>query len=82
MLLRAISISVVVLFASLGATPRAEAVPVVSLDPSNQGIGTLGTAFDPTTNTITIAEVWTSNAMGSLLLSGLDESQNYVVIKQ
>ena len=65
MSLRSISIFVLVVFASLGATSRSEAVPLVSLDPSNLGIGTLGTAFDPVTNTITITEDWTSALMGS-----------------
>ena len=72
MRLRAISIFVLVLFASLGVTPRAEADPIVSLDPSNLGIGTLASAFDPATNTITLTEDWTSILMGSVLISGLE----------
>ena len=60
MRLRVISILVLALFVSLGTTSRSEADPIVSLDPSNQGISTLGTAFDPVTNTITLAEDWGS----------------------
>jgi hypothetical protein len=73
---------VLALFVSLGTTSRAEAVPVVTLDASNLGIGTLGTAFDPITNTITITEDWTSVMMGSLLISGLDAGVNYTVVKE
>jgi|SRR5688572_2711433 len=82
MTVRAISIFVLVLFASLGVTPRAEADPIVSLDPSNLGIGTLATAFDPTTNTLVLVEDWTSVLMGSVLISGLDPGVDYTVVKQ
>jgi len=82
MTVRAISIFVLVLFASLGVTPRAEADPIVSLDPSNVGIGTLGTAFDALTNTITLVEDWTSVSMGSVNISGLDPGVDYTVVKQ
>lgn len=82
MRLRAISIVVFFLLVSVGVTSRAEAVPVVSLDPSNLGIGTLGVVFDPVTNTITITEDWTSVLMGSLLISGLETGVNYTVVKE
>lgn len=82
MRLRAITIVVLVLFTSFSAASRAEAVPVVSLDPSNLGIGTLGAAFDPVTNTITLEEDWTSVLIGSLLISGLDAGVNYTVVKE
>jgi hypothetical protein len=73
---------VFVLLVALGATSRAEAVPIVTLHASNVGIGTLGTAFDPVTNTITITEDWTSIMMGSLEISGLDAGVNYTVVKE
>jgi hypothetical protein len=82
MRLRVISIFALVVFASLGAMSRAEAVPVVTLDASNLGIDTMGFAFDPVTNTITITEDWTSTAMGSLQISGLDAGVNYTVVKE
>lgn len=82
MRLRVLSISVLAVFVSLGATSRAEAVPVVTLDISNLGIGTLGVDFDPVTNTITLTEDWTSVMMGSVLISGLDLGVNYTVVKE
>lgn len=82
MIVRAISIFVLVVFASLGVTPRAEAAPIISLDPSNLGIGTLNTAFDPVSNTIILDEDWTSTSMGSILISGLDPGVNYTVVKE
>jgi len=71
-----------VLLMSLGATSQVEAVPVVTLDPSNLGIGTLGVNFDPVTNTITITEDWTSIMIGSVNISGLDTGVNYTVVKE
>ena len=82
MRLRAVGIFLVVFFASLGMTSRAEAVPIASLDPSNLGIGDLQTGFDPATNTILLVEDWTSILMGSVLISGLDPSVDYTVVKQ
>ena len=82
MIVRAISIFVLVVFASLGVTSRAEAAPVISLDPSNLGIGTLNTAFDPVSNTIILDEDWTSFLMGSVLISGLDPGVDYTVVKE
>jgi hypothetical protein len=82
MKLRAISIVVLFLFVSVGATSRAEAVPIASLDPANLGIGTLGFAFDPVTNTITLTEDWTSVMMGAVLISGLESGVNYTVVKE
>ena len=82
MRLRVTSIFVAVVFAALGATSRAEAVPIVSLDPSNLGIGTLNTVFDPVTNTIGLIEDWTSVLQGSVLISGLDPGVDYTVVKQ
>jgi hypothetical protein len=82
MRLRVVSILVLALFVSLGATSRAEAVPIVTLHSSNLGIGTLGVAFDGVTNTITITEDWTSVMMGSLEISGLDAGTNYTVVKE
>ena len=82
MRLRAIGMFLVVFFASLGTTPRAEAVPIASLDPSNLGIGTLATAFDPGTNTFVLVEDWTSVLQGSVLISGLDPGVDYTIVKQ
>ena len=82
MRLRVVGIVVLVLFVSLGVTSQAEAVPVVALDASNLGIGTLGVGFDPVTNTITLTEDWTSVMMGSVLISGLDPNVNYTVVKE
>ncbi len=81
MRLRAIGIFLIVLFASLGVTPRAEAVPIASLHASNLGIATLGTAFDAGTNTITLTEDWSSALMGSVEISGLDPGVDYTVVK-
>ncbi len=82
MRLRVISIMVLALFVSHGATSRAEAAPIVSLDPSNLGISSLVTGFDPVTNTITITELWTSTDMGALLISGIDSFTSYTVVKE
>jgi len=73
---------ILAVFVSLGTTSRSEAAPIVSLDPSNLGIGTLGMAFDAVTNTITLAEDWTSVLMGSVVISGLEPGVDYTVVKE
>ena len=82
MRLRVIGILVLAVFVSLGTASRSEADPIVSLAPSNLGIGTLGTGFDPATNTILLIEDWTSVLMGSVEISGLDPGVDYTVVKQ
>jgi hypothetical protein len=82
MRLRLRSILVLAALLSLGTTSRSEADPIVSLDPSNLGISTLASAFDPVTNTITITEDWTSILLGAVLISGLDDGVDYTVVKE
>lgn len=82
MRLRVVS-TVVFLFVLLGgAMSRAEAIPVASLDAANVGINTLGFAFDPVTNTITLTEDWTSVMQGVVQISGLEAGVDYTVVKE
>ena len=82
MSLRVLGILVLAVFVSLGATSKVEADPVVTLDASNLGIGTLGVVYDDATKTITITEDWTSSLMGSLLISELEPNVDYTIVKE
>jgi hypothetical protein len=59
----------------------AHAVPIASLHGNNAGIGALGFAFDPITNTITLTELWTGTGPGIIEMSGLDDQVDYTIIK-
>jgi len=65
--------------AGLLAATSAHAVPTVALHSSNVGISSISVSVVGTL--ITIDETWTSTGIGSLVISGLDASVNYQVVK-
>ncbi|MCH9669818.1 MAG: hypothetical protein K0U93_00065 [Gammaproteobacteria bacterium] len=67
-----------VLLAS-AASLQAYAVPIVTLHAANLGIDSI--SVNVTGTTITIDEIWASDAPGFLEISGLDAGVNYTVVK-
>jgi hypothetical protein len=57
----------------------AQAAPVVTLHPSNVGIGSIEVTIED--QTITVEETWTSTGPGILQITGLEDAEDYTLNK-